>query len=263
MALSSNASWLDRAERAVAGAIGGHRPPSAVEFIIDRGQGSRVWDPDGREYLDFLLSSGPLILGHAHPAVMEAVRRQLERGTGFYMANPPAILLAEEIVQAAGGTGQVKFVTTGSEATLLALRIARAHTGRNKLLKFEGAYHGSHDAAQFSVSPGRASEYPTPLPESAGVPRGVQRDVLVAPFNDLVSVTRIVTEHASDLAAIIVDPQVLGIDPLPGFRLAYGGARERYGTQADLIAYGKIIGGGFPLAAVWGPHEIMASVRPR
>jgi glutamate-1-semialdehyde 2,1-aminomutase len=269
------------------GAPGGHRLPETTDFVVARGQGSRVWDLDGREYLDFVLGSGPMILGHGHPAVIEAVGRQVQLGTQFYLTTETAVLLAEAIVEAAGASGLVKFASTGGEAVAHAIRLARARTGRSKILKFEGGYHGGQDVMLLSVTPARPAASGEGQPDSAGITEGVRQDVLVAPYNDLESTASLLASHAADVAAVVIEPQQRCLDPLPGFlpglrdltrqhdtllvfdevvtgfRLALGGAREYYGVQPDLAAYGKIIGGGLALAAIWGRPEIMAPADPR
>lgn len=284
---SRNGELLARAERALAGgAPGGNRLPPGSDFVVERGQGCRVWDVDGREYIDFVLGSGPMILGHAHPSVIEAVSRQLGQGSQFYMSTWPAIELAEELIGAAGGEGQVKYASTGSEAVAHAIRLARAATGRNKIIKFEGGYHGGQDGVLLSISPARADLSTEAAPDSAGIPPGVRQDVLVARYNDLESTGRLLAQHAADTAAVIVEPQQRCIPPsgdflggllelahqhdtllifdevVTGFRLAYGGAREYYGVRPDLAAYAKIIGGGFPIAAICGRKDVMAAADP-
>jgi glutamate-1-semialdehyde 2,1-aminomutase len=284
---SRNAELLARAERAMAGGTpGGNRLPGGTEFVVDRGEGCRVWDVEGREYIDYVLGSGPMILGHAHPAVIEAVERQVRRGTQFYMTTEPAIELAEAIVEAAGGDGQVKYASTGGEAVAYAIRLARAFTDRNKIMKLEGGYHGGQDGVLLSVSPPQAGLSTEAIPDSAGITPGVSRDVLIAPYNDLEAIGSLLAQHAADVAAVIVEPQQRCINPAPeflpglrdlthqhdallifdevvtGFRLAYGGAREYYGVRADLATYAKIIGGGYPLAAIWGRQDVMAAADP-
>jgi glutamate-1-semialdehyde 2,1-aminomutase len=284
---SQNAELLARAERVMAGgAPGGNRLPEGTDFVVARGQGCRVWDADGREYLDYVLGSGPMILGHAHQAVTEAVSRQLQLGTQYYMATAPTIELAETIIEAVGGEGQIKYASTGGEAVAHAIRLARAFTERSKILKFEGGYHGGQDGVLLSVSPPQANVSAQAIPDSAGIPQGVRQDVLVAQYNDLESTGRLLAQHAADVAAVIVEPQQRCIGPadgfLPGlrdlarqhdtllifdevvtgFRLAYGGAREYYGVQPDLATYAKIIGGGYPAAAIWGRQDIMAAADP-
>jgi glutamate-1-semialdehyde 2,1-aminomutase len=252
------------------------------EVVLSKGRGSRVWDSDGREYIDYLLGSGPMLLGHAHPEVLQAVREQLEEGLTFFAINEKAILLAEQIVDAVSSAEQVRFTSSGTEATLYALRVARAATGREKILKFEGGYHGMHDYSLMSLRPSRTSDYPKPIPDSRGIPRGVEDSVLVAPFNDLDFATSVIDEHRADLAAVIVEPLQRILPPAPGFleglreatsthdvalifdeivtgfRLAFGGAQEYYGVIPDITTLGKVIGGGFPLAAVTGSARYMA-----
>jgi glutamate-1-semialdehyde 2,1-aminomutase len=273
---------LARADRVIAGgALNQLALPGGERRIIARGSGARVWDTEGREYIDHVLGSGPLILGHAHPAVVEAVERQLALGSTFYGLTEPAIELAERIVSRAPCAELVQFCNSGAEATFYALRIARAATGRDAVLKFEGGFHGSNDYALMSLFPTGAPDYPRADPTSSGIPHALVDEVLVSPFNDLEHARAIVERHAARLAAIIVEPVQRVIEPLPGFlaglrelasrhgivlvfdevvtgfRLAPGGAQERYGVTADLAAYGKIIGGGHPLAAVAGRADLM------
>lgn len=284
----SNVDHVARA-RAVfpGGALGSFTLPEDLDFVAARGQGAWLWDTAGRGYRDYVLSSGPMILGHAHPAVTEAVKRQLERGTTFYAMNDVAIALAEKILAASGWAEMLKFCSDGSEATFYALRLARAATGRDKVLKFEGAYHGHHDYAMMSYTPGGEAFSPTALPDSAGIPQGAQAQVLVAPYNDLAAATALMEAHAGELAAVIVEPGCRLIDPAPGFlqglrdactrhgsllvydevvtgfRVAWGGATALYGVTPDLVAYGKIVGGGYPLGAVAGRREVLELANPR
>ncbi len=282
------AALLARARAAFAGGcLGTFALPDDLAVIPARGQGSRLWDVDGREYIDYVMGSGPLILGHAHPAVVAAAAAELARGSHFYAPmNEPALRLAERIVAASPCAESLKFVNSGAEATFTALRLARAFTGRDKVLKFEGGYHGHHDYAQMSFAPSVPREFPEAVPDSAGIPKVLASEVLVAPFNDVDAAEKIVRGHRDELAAVIVEPLQREIPPLPGFlqalhaiatrhgvllifdevvtgfRLAWGGAQERYGVVPDLAAYGKIIGGGYPLAAVVGRREILALSDP-
>lgn len=271
--MGANETLLSTALRYLPGAsLGVFAFPEGTEVVVARGAGSRVFDVDGREYIDYLLASGPLILGHAHPQVVAAVQEQARRGFSFYALSEGAIRLAEKIVQASRCGDTVKFAGSGSEATYFALRLARAATGREKVLKFEGGYHGHHDY--------------TVLEDSAGVPQAVRDSVLVARFNDLAGTTQMIEEHAREVAAVIVEPLHRVIPPAPGFlealraltrshgillvfdevvtgfRLAYGGGQEFYGVTPDLACYGKIIGGGLPLAAVCGPRDILDLANP-
>ena len=252
------------------------------EIVIAGGRGGRVWDVSGNEYVDYLLGSGPMLVGHAHPEVVEAVQGQLARGTTFFANNEHGIRLAAEIVDAVPCAEKVRFVSSGSEADLYAMRVARAYKKRDKILKFEGGYHGMSDYGLMSLSPKRSSNFPRPIPDSAGIPRSLQDEMLVAPYNDLETVASLVREHRQDLAAIIVEPLQRIIAPKPGFleglrkltadngmllifdevvtgfRFAYGGAQEYYGVVPDICTLGKTIGGGFPLAAIAGRADIMA-----
>jgi glutamate-1-semialdehyde 2,1-aminomutase len=276
--IHTQADWIARAREVLPAAGFGNFDAS---IVIARGEGARVWDEDGREYVDYLIGSGPMLLGHGHPEVMEAVLEQLPRGMTFFANNARGIELAEAIVDAVPCCEQVRFVTSGGEADMYALRLARAYTGKPKILKFEGGYHGMSAEAQMSLAPTRQVNFPTPVPDSAGIPQGVADEMLIAPFNDLEAVASVLAEH-DDIAAIIVEPLQRIIPPQPGFlqglralcdrhgvllifdeivtgfRLAYGGAQERYGVIPDICTLGKIIGGGFPLAALGASAEIMA-----
>lgn len=275
--LTSQADWIARARAVLpAGGFGNFDPG----IVIARGEGSHVWDEDGNEYIDYLIGSGPMLLGHGHPEVMEAVLEQLPKGMTFFANNAKGIELAEAIVEAVPCCEQVRFVASGGEADMYAIRLARAYTGRDKILKFEGGYHGMSAEAQMSLAPEARVNFPQAVPDSAGIPQGVADQMLIAPFNDLAAVEALLTEH-SDVAAIIVEPlqRIIPADPgylqglrdlcdkhsvllifdeiVTGFRLAYGGAQERYGVTPDICTLGKIIGGGFPLAALGASAEIM------
>jgi glutamate-1-semialdehyde 2,1-aminomutase len=269
------------------GVLGSARFRDDLAFVVKRARGARIWDVSGREYLDYLLGSGPMFLGHAHPAVVRAVAEQLESGTTYFLVNEPAIRLADEICRAVPCGEQIRFTSTGSEATFFALRAARAFRGRDRILKFEGGYHGSHDYALMSSTPRSPKAFPAASPDSAGIPQVLEGEVLVAPYNDLATVEALLAVHADSLAAVIVEPFQRVIAPsrgfleglraatrrygiplifdevVTGFRFAYGGAQELYGVTPDLATYGKIVGGGFPLAAVVGRGEIMQCFDPR
>ena len=253
----------------------------AAEVVIREGKGGRVWDENGKEYVDYLLGSGPMLVGHAHPEVTAAVQDQIQKGTTFFANNRKGIELAEAIVEAVPCAEQVRFVSSGSEADLYAMRAARAYTRRDKILKFEGGYHGMSDYSLMSLAPKRSGNFPMPVPDSAGIPKNVRDDMIIAPFNDADAVAGLVRDHKEDLAGVIVEPFQRIIPPAPGFlqalrkitsdngvalifdevvtgfRLAYGGAQEYYGVEPDLCTLGKVIGGGFPLAAIAGREEIM------
>ena len=238
--------------------------------------------------MDYTGGAGANILGHCHPAVVEAVQRQAARGLHYFgTLNDTAVALAERLVDIIPCAEKIIFTTTGSEATFYAMRMARAHTGKNKILKFEGAYHGNHDYSAVSVFPKAAANYPQGSVDTGGVPDVLPATVLVAPYNDLEMVERLVDEHQEDLAAIIVEtvqriifakPEFLqglrricdekGIvlifdEVVTGFRLALGGGQEYFGVTPDLASFGKIVGGGGPLGVVAGKAEIIEHSNPK
>ncbi len=268
--------WQARAGKVLPG--GGFGNYDASVFIA-RGQGSRVWDEDGNEYLDYLIGSGPMLLGHGHPEVNETISEQLASGATFFANNSAGVMLAEEIVSAVPAAEQVRFVSTGGEADMYAIRLARAFTGRDRIIKFEGGYHGMSAEAQMSLAPKTDRPFPEPVPDSAGIPAAVAADVLIAPFNDADYVASLMSD---EVAAIIVEPLQRQIPPEPGFlealrdlcdkhgallvfdeivtgfRFAYGGAQAVYGVTPDICTLGKVIGGGLPLAAIAGRSDVMA-----
>ncbi len=261
--------------------------PPELNLIVARGEGSRVWDVAGREYLDYHLSSGPALLGHGHPAITEAVATQLPKGTTFFFLNEPEIRLGKRLVDAVPCGEVVHYTGSGTEATFYALRIARAWTRRNKVLKFEGAWHGMHDYGLWGTVPSKPSAYPHASPDSVGVPSETGETVLVTPFNEIDRAVEMIERNAKDLAAVIVEPLQRVLLPEPGFlqairevtakhkivlifdeivtgfRIAWGGAQERYGVVPDLACYGKAISGGFPMAAIVGSAEIMSVLDAR
>ncbi len=255
---------------------------TGLEVVIAEGKGGRVRDVSGNEYVDFLLGSGPMFLGHAHPEVLAAVEAQVPRGTTFFVNSEPGIRLAAAIVDAVPCAEQVRFVSSGTEADAYAMRLARAFRRRDKILKFEGGYHGMSDYSLMSLAPKRPGNFPRPVPDSAGIPASVSEEVLIAPFNDAALAASLIHEHRDELAGVIVEPLQRLLPPKPGFlealrkvtaeheiplifdevvtgfRLAYGGAQEYYGVVPDICTLGKIVGGGFPLAAIAGRADIMA-----
>src|SRR5215813_3038460 len=278
---------LDKAARFLPGGIlGGHSTPRHLSFVVREGRGARLRDVSGREYVDYILGSGPLVLGHAHPAVLAAVEAQLRKGTTYFQLSEPTLALAEEICRAVPCAEQIRFCSTGTEATFLALRLCRAWRRRDKVLKFEGGFHGTHDYSLMSVGPRAPKAFPAPTPDSAGIPHSIQGEVLIAPFNDLAETEAMIEAHHQDLAAVIMEPFQRLIVPdraflagvraatrrhdvplvfdeiVTGFRFAYGGAQEYYGVVPDVAAFGKVVGGGFPLAAVVGPRDIMRHMAP-
>ncbi len=270
---------MQRARRVLPGGTFGN---TSAETVIREGRAGRVWDEGGREYIDFLLGSGPMLVGHAHPAVTATVTAQLGLGTTFFANNRLGIELAELIVDAVPCVEQVRYVSSGSEADAYAMRLVRAFTGRDRILKFEGGYHGMSDYGLMSTSPRHPANSWAPQADSAGIPAAVADTMLVAPFNDIEAVQAIIRAHGSEIAGVIVEPMQRLIPPAPGFlaalrrvtaaagiplifdevvtgfRLAWGGGQELYGVTPDLCTLGKVIGGGHPLAAIAGRAEIMA-----
>lgn len=272
------AALHSRAEAVLpAGGFGNFDPT----IFIEKGEGAFVWDSEGNRYIDYLIGSGPMLLGHGNEEVVEAVREQLGSGMTFFANNTKGLELAEEICRAVPCAEQLRYVSAGGEADMYAMRLARAYRGKSKIVKFEGGYHGMCAEAQMSLAPNKQVNFPQPVPDSAGIPASVEADMLVAPFNDLAFVQSLVDEYEDDIAAIIVEPLQRIIPPekgfleglraicdktgillifdevVTGFRFAYDGAQGHYGVTPDLATFGKVIGGGFPLAALVGPAEIM------
>jgi glutamate-1-semialdehyde 2,1-aminomutase len=254
--------------------------------FIARGQGSRIWDVDGNEYIDYVLSWGPLILGHAFPPVMEALREVLAIGTSFGAPTEREVELAELIRECVPSIEMVRLVNSGTEATMSALRVARGFTGRDLTIKFEGCYHGHVDSLLVKAGSGMAT---LGIADTAGVPEAFAATTIALPFNSLEAVEAAFREHGASIAAVIVEPVVGNMGCVPprdgflqglreittrygallifdevmtGFRLALGGAQERFGIRPDLTTLGKIVGGGMPLAAYGGRADIMSKVAP-
>jgi glutamate-1-semialdehyde 2,1-aminomutase len=255
-------------------------------LFLARGSGGWVWDADGNRYVDWVQSWGPLIAGHAHPEVIAAVSAAAERGTTFGAPTELELELAQALCAAVPSLEQVRFVSSGTEAVMSAVRLARAHTGRAKLLKFAGGYHGHADALLAQAGSGLAT---LGIPSSPGVPAAVVADTLVCEYNDLEAVRALADRHGDDLAAVIVEPVAgnMGVVPaapgfleglrtvcngtgallvmdevITGFRVGYGGGQERLAVRADLTCLGKIVGGGLPAAAFGGRAEVMQLLAP-
>jgi glutamate-1-semialdehyde 2,1-aminomutase len=265
--------------------LGEYDLPEDMALVLARGEGAHVWDAAGRRFLDLTMGWGSVLLGHAHPAVVEAVRRQAGLGSNFAYVSAPALELAEEVRRAVACAERLRFCASGTEATAYAARLARAFTGRPRLLKFEGAYHGANEIGTVSLFPTRLHDFPRGEPTSAGLPSSAVADVLVAPYNDLAATEAIVAAHRDELAAIVVEPLHRCTSPRPGFlqglrglasaagcllvfdetvtgfRLAYGGAQAYYGVRPDLCALGKALGGGYPLGAVAGRADVLDLTR--
>lgn len=261
-------------------AVGGTPP-----FLV-RGKGCRVWDEDGREYLDFVGSWGPLILGHSHPAVLEAVAESLQDGLSFGAPTAREVEIAELLTEIVPNIDMVRMVNSGTESVMSAVRLARGVTGREKLIKFDGCYHGHSDAMLVGAGSGALTQG---VPDSAGVTVGAARDTLLARYNNAESVAALFDANPGQIAAVIVEPVAANMGVVPpvkgfleslrqlcdrhgallifdevitGFRLALGGAQEFFGVRADLMTFGKIIGGGMPVGAYAGRRELMEQVAP-
>lgn len=288
-----NLSEVERGEIADAkkmlpgGVLGGNALPEDLRFVFSHGSGSRFCDTSGNEYIDYVLGSGTLFLGHAHPAIARAVSDQATRGMHFFAyLNEPAIELARRVVPHLRCAERIRFTTSGSESTFHAIRLARGYTGKQKILKFEGGYHGTHDYAQLSTSPKHLANFPIAIPDTAGIPEAVRDLMLVAPYNDVETLASILAEHGHEIAAVIVEPIQRIISPQPGFlhavreltakhkvvmildevvtgfRYGIGGAQDYFDVTPDLATYGKIIGGGLPVGAVAGRADIMDQADP-
>ena len=258
-------------------------------IMLERGQGSHVWDADGNEYVDFMMSFGALIHGHAHPRLVSVVSDAMREGSHFAAATSAEIEAAERFCRMVPSAEVVRFTNTGSEATMLALRLARAHTGRTKFLKFEGHYHGWYDpyllnAHNHPPEQLGTKDNPARIPDSEGIPQATFADVVLAPWNDIPALERVMREHGSGLAAVITEPIMANMGCIPpregylqrmreltrdcgtmlildevvtGFRYAPGGCQELYEIKPDISTFGKALGAGFPVGAVAGPRSIL------
>lgn len=289
MPLTNAACWK-QAQQVLAGGVNSpvrsFRSVGAAPIFIDRGQGAYVWDVEERRYLDLVGSWGVLILGHRPQEVMRAVQQALKKGTTFGTPTPAETELALEITRAIPTMEQVRFVSSGTEAVMSALRLARAATGRRKILKFDGAYHGHSDSLLTKAGSGMAT---LGLPASPGVLPAVTRETITVPFNDLEATEWAIRRHGKELACVIVEPVLANIGVIPpalgflpalrkwtreagallifdevitGFRVAYGGAQTLAGVRPDLTILGKVIGGGFPIGAYGGSRALMQRVAP-
>src|SRR6195256_3797598 len=289
--------WYERAQQSLIEGVNSPSRGAAVyspgPVVLERGRGSRVWDLDGNEYIDFMMSFGALIQGHAHPKIVEVVSQTMAGGSHFAAATPAESEAAERFQRMVPSAEAVRFTNSGSEATMLALRLARAHTGRTKFLKFEGHYHGwydpyclnghSHPANQLGPK-----ENPTRFPDSEGIPEATFDDVVLAPWNDLETLETILRRHGPELAAIITEPIMANMgcilpredylrrvcdlahqygalfildEVVTGFRYGPGGCQQYYSLKPDLSTFGKALGAGFPVGAVAGPRAILERMR--
>ncbi len=255
-------------------------------LFIDRAAGSKVYDVDGNEYVDFVCSWGPMILGHNHPAVLEAIREALANGTSFGAPTPKEIELAELVIEALPSVEKVRFVSSGTEATMSAIRLARGYTGKKVVIKFDGCYHGHADS--FLVKAG-SGVITLGIPGSPGVPEDIVKNTIAIPYNDPETLEKTLRDESLDIACVIVEPVAgnMGVIPpasgfleklraltselgvvlifdevITGFRLSFGGAQKKFGVMPDLTCLGKIIGGGLPVGAYGGKKEIMDMIAP-
>jgi glutamate-1-semialdehyde 2,1-aminomutase len=278
---------FEKAKKLIPGGV--NSPVRAFQpypFFTERGSGSRIFDVDGNEYIDYCLAYGPLLLGHANPKIVEAVKAQLDKGALYGTPTEQEVELAELICSVVPSAEMVRLVSTGGEATMSAIRAARGYTGKKKIIKFEGCYHGAHDYVLVKAGSGATT---FGMPTSIGIPEETTRNTIVVPFNDPDKFKKAVKENKADLAAVIVEPVIGNIglvlpregfletlrevtenygivlifdEVITGFRLALGGAQEYYGITPDMTTLGKVMGGGFPIAAFAGKEEIMKMVAP-
>ena len=289
--------WFARAEQSLVEGVNSPSRGAAVyapgPVFLERGRGTHVWDADGNEYVDFMMSFGALIHGHAHPAIVSTVARAMAEGSHFAACTSAEVEAAERFRRMVPSAEVVRFTNTGSEATMLALRLARAHTRRNQFLKFEGHYHGWYDPYLLnghSHPPQRLGtpEHPARIPDSLGIPPSTFDDVVLAPWNDVAALEGVMRAHGRELAAVITEPIMANMGcilPRPGyleklrqltrdygallildevvtgFRYAPGGCQEYYGIRPDLCTFGKALGAGFPIGAVAGPRSILDRMR--
>src|SRR5579883_503727 len=260
-------------------------------LFISRGEAGHIWDYDGNEYVDFHMAFGSLLVGHAHPLLVEALRDQLGRGTLYSLPCPETVWLAEELVRRFAPIEQLRFCNSGTEATMDAIRLARAHTGRDKIIKIEGSYHGHHDTLLMSTKPSveaaGPAERPNTVPASMGIPADVKKNIIIAPFNDVEALDRILTEHRGEVAAVITEAVLMNVGIIlpqdgylqairdvtrkhdvllifdevkTGVTVAPGGITELYPVEPDLICLAKSIGGGMPIGAFGGREEVMRHI---
>ena len=289
--------WFEHAQQVLVEGVNSPSRGAAVyspgPIFLERGKGSQVWDADGNHYVDFMMSFGALIHGHAHPKLMSVVANAMAEGSHFAAATSAEVEAAERFCSMVPSAEAVRFTNSGSEATMLALRLARAHTGRNKFLKFEGHYHGWYDPYLLNAH-GHAPEQlgspenPARIPDSQGIPYGTLDDVVLAPWNDVAAIERVMRRHGHELAAVITEPIMANMgcilprdgylqtlreltreygvllildEVVTGFRYAPGGCQQYYGIQTDLSTFGKALGAGFPVGAVAGPRAILDRMR--
>ena len=288
--MDRSAALYDEARRLIPGGVNSpvraFRAVGGSPLFIERAQGSRIWDVDGREFIDYVASWGPLIAGHAHPRVVNALQQAVVRGTSYGAPTPQEVELARIIVDAVPSVDMIRMVNSGTEAVMSAIRVARGYTGRSKVIKFEGCYHGHADGLLARAGSGATT---LGVPDSSGVPEEYARATLLAPFNDIEAVATLIRAHPNEVACLIVEPIAgnMGVIPphegfleglrdmcsregivlifdevITGFRVGWSGAQGLYGVYPDLTCLGKIIGGGLPVGAFGGRRQIMECLAP-
>jgi glutamate-1-semialdehyde 2,1-aminomutase len=290
--------WFERAQQSLVEGVNSPSRGAAVyspgPVFLERGQGSHVWDADGNEYIDFMMSFGALIQGHAHPKLIEVTSKAIAEGSHFAASTSAEVEAAERLKRMVPSAELVRFANTGTEATMLALRLARAHTRRTKFLKFEGHYHGWYDPYLLNAHSHPPEQLgppdnPSRIPDSQGIPASTLDDVVLAPWNDVPALESVMKQHGRELAAVITEPIMANMgcilprdgylqrireltqnhgallildEVVTGFRYAPGGCQEFYGIKPDLSTFGKALGAGFPVGAVAGPRSILERMRP-
>jgi glutamate-1-semialdehyde 2,1-aminomutase len=290
--------WFERAQQSLVEGVNSPSRGAAVyspgPVFLERGQGSHVWDADGNEYIDFMMSFGALIQGHAHPKLIEVTSKAIAEGSHFAASTSAEVEAAERLKRMVPSAELVRFANSGTEATMLALRLARAHTRRTKFLKFEGHYHGWYDPYLLNAHSHPPEQLgppdnPSRIPDSQGIPASTFDDVVLAPWNDVPALESVMKQHGRELAAVITEPIMANMgcilprdgylqrireltqdhgallildEVVTGFRYAPGGCQEFYGIKPDLSTFGKALGAGFPVGAVVGPRSILERMRP-
>jgi glutamate-1-semialdehyde 2,1-aminomutase len=286
----TNRELFERAKKLMPGGVSSpvraFKAVGGEPIIVSKGEGSRIWDVEGKEYIDFLMSWGPLILGHSHPRVVKALEEQAKKGLSYGITNPHEITLAELVISAMPSVEMVRFVSSGTEATMSAIRLARGYTGRKYIVKFEGCYHGHYDGLLVSAGSGVAT---LGIPGTPGVPEEIANLTIVLPYNDVDALKEAFERYGQDIACVIVEPvagnmgtvlpkdgflqalreitrqysSLLIFDEvITNFRVSKGGAQELYSIEPDITCMGKVLGGGMPLGAYGGKREIMEKVAP-
>ena len=291
--IKKSTNLIKKASKYIPGAsyyTAGQNVPGLPEFILDRGNGAYVYTTKNEKMLDVTLAHSSLILGHNNPKISNAVKNQIDKGSAFTNITEPAIELSEIMSKTIPCAEKIRLVNSGTEASILATRIVRAYTGKNLILKFEGAYHGFADNLLFNTNYGNSknwNDYPIPTPDSIGMPKTLNEEILIAPYNDLKQTKKIILKYRSEIAGIIIEPVMRGLETdqsflegirkisskeniplifdevITGYRLSLGGAQEFFGIKPDIAIYGKALGGGYPIGAIVGNEKIMNFLDPK